>query len=169
MNETLSNVPQSPPPSYEFVLEEVLFVKHHPQMSPKLTPQTISAFTQRHQNRLANLDKDNNPTHCPSRPRSSASVHVVENGLAACLHDTLSSAAYHQQQHLHAAADHRKRDLDVEFSFGNMTTPSQEDLLGNIDGDSMFVIENAAGKGMAIFCLYGVTFQMYSHMCITNA
>lgn len=99
------------------------------------------------QNRLANLDKDNNPAHVSSRPRSSASVHVVENGLANCLNEQRFVAA--DQRFNGSNSNTVEHELNVAFRFNSMTTPSQEDLLGNLDGscDPLFANENVAVNG----------------------
>lgn len=133
LDELLSNVPQSPPPSYEFVLEEVSGVCRCCDLL--LFWPLCLCFRNLLQTRLANLDIDNNPT---SRPRSSASVHVVENSL----HESVLSGSINN--------NNNNAGGGVVFAFGNTNmanNPSQEDLLScDADGssDALFTNENTA-------------------------
>lgn len=77
-------------------------------------------------------------------------MHVVENGLANCLNEQRFTAAnIRNSSSTSVGGSTVDRELNVAFRFGSMTTPSQEDLLGNLDGscDPLFVNENAAVNG----------------------
>ncbi|KAG4073279.1 hypothetical protein HA402_008625 [Bradysia odoriphaga] len=101
--ETSNTIPQSPPPSYEHVLEE---------------------------NRLANLDKDNNPASCTAILNG-----VVVGGGGTCfanLTDCSSQINLNENSSTSTKAEGDMIESPV-YSFSTMTTPSHENLLlGNV-------------------------------------
>ncbi|XP_055690729.1 uncharacterized protein LOC129794124 isoform X1 [Lutzomyia longipalpis] len=101
-----STVPLSPPPSYEHVLEEISKITTHMEML---------------QNRLAALDKDNNPTNTPANW-----TYCSGTSTASCT--TMNENCTGSVENCPLNDTEESLDSPI-YTCSTMTTPSQENLL----------------------------------------
>lgn len=124
------------------------------------------------QNRLASLDKDNNPRHIAASPSNSSIRTASPNASSASsLHAGVENLRLNAASPISTSTHSRSTSSlsqqrialleSPAFSYSAMSVPSEEDLLGNIDGssDPLFAAQSDENIGTNIVVCFDISFS----------